>query len=196
MTYLPYERVSLYGTALWDELSEEQRRELSKQELASVASTGLWFEIILIQMLARYAYHQDPQRPHTQYALTEVGDETRHVIMFAKALDRLGMPTYRPPWFVYHLARVYKATARGTTLFAPVLVAEEVTDRLAAGDDERRGDPSAGPHGQPDPCDRGSAPRPLRARGSRAADARDGPDRQADQQHPVGRRRVASSSPR
>ena len=130
LAFLPLERVSLYGTELWDELTPEQRIELSKQELASVASTGLWFEIILIQMLARYAYHQDAQRPHTQYALTEIGDETRHVIMFAKALDRMGTPTYRPNRFVHHLARVYKATARGTALFAPVLVAEELTDRL------------------------------------------------------------------
>ena len=130
LRFLPFERVSLYGTPLWDRLSHEQRRELSKQELASVAGTGLWFEIILIQLLARYAYHQDPQSPHTQYALTEVGDETRHVIMFAKALERMSTPTYRPNRFVHQLARVYKATARGTTLFAPVLVAEELTDRL------------------------------------------------------------------
>ncbi|HEY8302901.1 MAG TPA: diiron oxygenase [Jatrophihabitans sp.] len=130
LAFVPFERVSLYGTELWDGLTHEQRLELSKQELASVASTGLWFEIILIQMLARYAYHQDPQQPHTQYALTEIGDETRHVIMFAKALDRMGTPTYRPNRFVHHLARVYKATARGPALFAPVLVAEEVTDRL------------------------------------------------------------------
>ena len=130
LAYLPMERVSLYGTALWDEMSERQRIELSKLELMSVAGTGLWFEIILIQMLARYAYHQDPQAAHTQYALTEIGDETRHVIMFAKTINRLGAPTFRPRPFVHHLARLYKATARGVTVFAPVLVAEEVTDRL------------------------------------------------------------------
>jgi hypothetical protein len=130
LLFLPLERISIYGTPLWDALTDAQRVELSKQELASVASTGLWFEIILIQMLARYAYHQDPQRPSTQYALTEIGDETRHVIMFAKALDRMGTPTYRPNRFVRQLARLYKATARGTVLFAPVLVAEELTDRL------------------------------------------------------------------
>jgi hypothetical protein len=130
LSFLPFERVSLYGTPLWDELSAEQRVDLSRHELASIAGTGLWFEIILIQMLARHAYREDPQSPHTQYALTEIGDETRHVIMFAKALERMGTPTYRPPRFVHHLARVYKATARGTALFAPVLVAEEVTDRL------------------------------------------------------------------
>ncbi|MEO6885128.1 MAG: diiron oxygenase [Jatrophihabitantaceae bacterium] len=128
--FMPYLRVSLYGTQLWDEMSEDQRRELSKQELASIAGTGLWFEMILIQMLTRWAYHQDPQAPHTQFALTEIGDETRHIIMFAKAISRLGAPTYRPPAPIHHLARVYKALAKGVTVFAPVLVAEEMTDRL------------------------------------------------------------------
>jgi hypothetical protein len=130
MAFMPLERVSLYGTALWDGMTDAQRVELSRQELASIAGTGLWFEIILIQLLARYAYHQDPQAPHTHYALTEIGDETRHVIMFAKAIERMGCPTYRPPAYVHHLARLYKATARGPAVFAPVLVAEEVTDRL------------------------------------------------------------------
>ncbi|MCW2497934.1 diiron oxygenase [Jatrophihabitans sp.] len=130
LAYMPLERVSLFGTALWEQLSETQRVELSKHEMASVASTGLWFEIILIQMLARYAYHQDPQADHTRYALTEIGDETRHVIMFSKAIERMGVPTYRPRRLVHQLARVYKATARGPAVFAPVLVAEEITDRL------------------------------------------------------------------
>jgi hypothetical protein len=128
--YLPFDRVSLYGTPLWDALTPEQRVTLSKHELASVAGTGLWFEIILIQLLARYAYLQDPQAAHTQYALTEIGDETRHVIMFARALEHMDVPAYRPHPVLHHLARVYKAAARGTALFAPVLVAEEVTDRL------------------------------------------------------------------
>jgi hypothetical protein len=130
LKFMPFERTSLYGTALWDRMTHEQRVELSRHELASVASTGLWFELILIQMLTRWAYHQDPQDARTQYALTEIGDETRHILMFAKAIDRLGAPTYRPSGVLHHLARVYKATARGPALFAPVLVAEEMTDRL------------------------------------------------------------------
>jgi P-aminobenzoate N-oxygenase AurF len=130
LNFMPLERTSLYGTKLWDRMTDEQRRELSRQELASVASTGLWFEIILIQLLARWAYHQDPQDPRTQYALTEIGDETRHVVMFAKAIARIGTPTYRPPRLIHELARIYKAAARGPALFAPVLVAEEVTDRM------------------------------------------------------------------
>jgi hypothetical protein len=128
--FMPYERVSLYGTDLWDRMSEEQRRELSRQEIASVASIGLWFELILIQLLARWAYDQDPQDPRSQFALAEIGDETRHITMFAKAIARMGTPTYRPRRLVHRAARLYKATATGPALFAPVLVAEELTDRL------------------------------------------------------------------
>jgi para-aminobenzoate N-oxygenase AurF len=130
MKFMPFERTSLFGTELWDRMTEHQRVELSRQELASVASTGLWFEILLIQMLSRWAYHQDPQDPRTQYALTEIGDETRHVLMFAKAIQRIGTPTYRPRKFVDRLAQVYQALAAGPALFAPVLVAEEITDRM------------------------------------------------------------------
>src|SRR5579885_771878 len=117
LAMMPLERVSLYGTPLWDRMSPEQRVQLARHEMASMAGTGLWFEIILIQMLARYAYEQDPQTPHTQYALTEIGDETRHVIMFAKAISAMGVPTYRPPAYIHHLARLYKATACGPALF-------------------------------------------------------------------------------
>ena len=45
----------------------------------------------------RDAYHRNPQHPRTHYELTEVGDETRHVIMFAKMLAWMGIPAYRPP---------------------------------------------------------------------------------------------------
>ncbi|MGN6607814.1 MAG: AurF N-oxygenase family protein [Jatrophihabitans sp.] len=130
MAFMPLERTSLYGTPLWERMSEQQRIELSRQELASVAGTGLWFEILLIQMLARWCYHQDPQDPRTQYALTEIGDETRHVVMFSKAIKAMGAPTYRPRGLVDKLAQVYQAIAKGPSLFAPVLVAEEITDRL------------------------------------------------------------------
>lgn len=128
--FMPEHRVSLYGTPLWERMSEAQRRELSRLELASIASTGLWFELILIEMLARWAYHQDPQDPRTQYALAEIGDETRHMVMFAKAIARLGAPTYRPSRLVHNLARIYKVAAHGPAVFAPTLVAEEITDRF------------------------------------------------------------------
>lgn len=125
------ERVSLYGTPLWDELDELQRVQLSWHEFASTASVGLWFELVLMQGLLRYAYDQDPHSKHVQYCLTEIGDETRHAVMFARAAERLAPGArYRPHRLVHQLGRLYKTTAAGPSLFASVLVAEETLDRM------------------------------------------------------------------
>ena len=40
-------------------MTEEQRRTLTRQEAASVASTGIWFEMILQQMVLRDMYAKD-----------------------------------------------------------------------------------------------------------------------------------------
>ena len=61
-----------------------------------IARIGLWFEIILMQMLLRYAYDRDPRRQHIQYALTEIADECRHSVMFARMTERYGVPDYAP----------------------------------------------------------------------------------------------------
>jgi hypothetical protein len=127
----PAHRVSLFGTPLWDELDDLQRIQLSWHEFASTASVGLWFEIILMQGLLRYAYDQDPGSQHVQYCLTEIGDETRHSVMFARAAEKLAPGArYRPTRLIHQLGRLYKTVAAGPSLFASVLVAEETLDRL------------------------------------------------------------------
>jgi hypothetical protein len=131
MPALPLHRVSLYGTPMWESMTPEQRVALSWHEFASVASVGLWFEMCLMQALLRYAYDQDPHRPHVQYALTEVGDETRHSVMFARAAELLAPGArYRPYRLVHQLGRIWKTAAAGPAMFASVLVAEETLDRL------------------------------------------------------------------
>lgn len=127
---MPLHRVSLYGTPLWDRLTSEQRIELSRHEIASVMSVGLWFEVILMQMLCRYVYDRDLRDAHPQYAMTELGDETRHSVMFARAVAKLECPDYRPGPALHQLGRLFAHTVGGASMFASVLVAEEVTDRL------------------------------------------------------------------
>jgi P-aminobenzoate N-oxygenase AurF len=119
---------TLYGTAYWQEMTEEQRRELTRQEAASVASTGIWFEMILQQMVLRDFYATDPTDPDFQWALTEIADECRHSIMFARGAAKLGAPAYRPRRGVVELGRAFKTLARGEAAYAAILVAEEVLD--------------------------------------------------------------------
>lgn len=119
---------TLYGTSYWDEMTEDQRRALTRQEAASVASTGIWFEMILQQMVIRDFYAKDATDPAFQWALTEIADECRHSIMFARGAAKLGAPAYRPERHVIELGRVFKAAAFGEAAYAAILVAEEVLD--------------------------------------------------------------------
>ncbi|EWC61828.1 hypothetical protein UO65_2887 [Actinokineospora spheciospongiae] len=119
---------TLYGTSYWDEMTPEQQRELTRHEAASVASTGIWFEMILQQMVLRDFYAKDPTDPAFQWALTEIADECRHSIMFARGAAKLGAPAYRPRRVVVELGRGFKTLAFGEAAYAAILVAEEVLD--------------------------------------------------------------------
>jgi hypothetical protein len=119
---------TLFGTAYWNDMTPEQQRELTRQEAASVASTGIWFEMILQQMLLRDFYAKDPTDPAFQWALTEIADECRHSIRVARGAAKLGAPAYRPGRVAVELGRMFKAIASGEAAYAAILVAEEVLD--------------------------------------------------------------------
>ncbi|WP_031470314.1 AurF N-oxygenase family protein [Sciscionella sediminilitoris] len=128
--FVPPHRSTLYGTKLWDQLTEEQRVELTKHEFASVASNGLWFETLLMQMLLKSFYNTDPTQAHAQYMLTEVADECRHSTMFAKACERVGAPAYGPVPWLRQLAKILPLIAYGPAKYGAILIAEEILDRL------------------------------------------------------------------
>ncbi|MEU5842439.1 diiron oxygenase [Rhodococcus sp. NPDC047139] len=121
---------SLYGTELWERMSEEQRITLTKHEAASIAGTGIWFEMILMQMLVRDLYRHDPATPYVQFGLTEIADECRHSIMFARSAQRNGIPSYRPKRWVRETGRLFKAVARGSLAYGGTLFAEEILDMM------------------------------------------------------------------
>src|SRR6195952_5749099 len=77
-------------------MSDEQRIELTKHEVASVASVGIWFETILNQMLLRSLYDRSMTDAHARFAFTEVADECRHSMMFGRLIETLGCPDYGP----------------------------------------------------------------------------------------------------
>ncbi len=121
---------SLYGTDLWERMSEDQRVTLTEHEAASIAGTGIWFEMILMQMLVRDLYRHDPATPYVQFGLTEIADECRHSIMFARSAQRYGIPSYRPKRWIRETGRLFKAVARGALAYGGTLFAEEILDMM------------------------------------------------------------------
>ncbi|WP_262850305.1 AurF N-oxygenase family protein [Mumia quercus] len=119
---------TLFGTRLWDEMSEEQRVLLTRHEVGSIMQTGIWFEMMLQQLILRDQYAKNPANPEFRFALTEIADECRHSLMFARTCDVLGIPQYLPPRATVELARFLKSTARAEQAYGPILIAEEILD--------------------------------------------------------------------
>jgi hypothetical protein len=126
--FLPPEVLSLFGTPYWDELTEEQRIALSREELANVLSVGVWFENILNRALLLQLLREDPTTPFAHYALTEMGDECRHMTMFGKVIDRVGARSYRMGRIDRFLAAVLPHFLRGSLLWVGALIGEEIFD--------------------------------------------------------------------
>ncbi|MDG4665810.1 diiron oxygenase [Mycobacterium sp. 236(2023)] len=128
--FLPPKSVSLYGTPLWNSMTREEQIELSRQELANTLSAGIWFENILNQALLRKMMHQDPTARATHYELTELGDETRHMVMFGKAIDRIGAKPVRPRRYQRIIINALPFAFQGSALWMAALIGEEIFDSL------------------------------------------------------------------
>jgi hypothetical protein len=128
LMWLPEKRCSLYGTPLWEQLTPEQRIELSRQEMASSCASAVWFETKLMQMLLRHAYDDDARSLHVRHALTEIAEECRHSMMFAKILAREGAMAYGPGRRVKFGGRLIKTFSNPSLTFAGALFVEEFAD--------------------------------------------------------------------
>ncbi|MFI0903643.1 diiron oxygenase [Streptomyces sioyaensis] len=126
--FWPPELVSLYDTPLWRKMSLEQQQDLSRHEAASLASLGIWFEIILMQLLVRHIYDKPVTSAHVRYALTEIADECRHSKMFARMIHKGGAPAYPVSRVHHNLARVLKTVSTTPGSFACTLLGEEILD--------------------------------------------------------------------
>ncbi|MGU3500630.1 diiron oxygenase [Mycobacterium sp. C31M] len=128
--FLPPKVVSLYGTPIWEAMSRAEQIELSRHELVNTLSAGIWFENILNQALLRKMMHQDPTAATTHYELTELGDETRHMVMFGKAIAKVGTEPVRPRLYQRIVINALPFAFRGSVLWVAALIGEEIFDSL------------------------------------------------------------------
>ncbi|MCK7622224.1 diiron oxygenase [Streptomyces sp. RS10V-4] len=128
--FWPPERLTLYGTPLWERMNERQRIELSRHEAAHMAEMGHWFELAIIRLFARYLMARNGLDARAYYALTEMADETRHITMFGRLLTRLDRPPHWVPARVRYPFPLAAALFQDITTFTSALIIEEVLDRL------------------------------------------------------------------
>jgi P-aminobenzoate N-oxygenase AurF len=128
--FLPPKSISLYGTRMWEKMTRAQRIELSRQEFVNTLSAGIWFENILNQALLRAIIHKRPTARATHYALTELGDETRHMVMFGMAIERVGAKAVKPRLYHRMIINALPLVFRGSLLWIAALIGEEIFDSI------------------------------------------------------------------
>ncbi|NKS67743.1 diiron oxygenase [Rhodococcus hoagii] len=121
---------SLYGTELWDRMTDEQRITLTKHEAASVAGTGIWFEMILMQMLLRDIYSHDPATRTSSSRSTRSPTSAGTPRCFARSAQRFGIPSYRPKRWIRNTARCSSRPRRARSRTAERCSREEILDMM------------------------------------------------------------------
>lgn len=117
--FLPEHRVSLYGTKLWNKMTEEQRRELGRHEIVSILSFGIYAENLLSSALLRMSAKGALTDQKSLYALTEIGDESRHSTMFARLINKTGVPPYKLPKGFLSFAKILHFVPLGPSVSGP-----------------------------------------------------------------------------
>ncbi len=128
--FAPEQISSLYGTPIWNGLSRDHRIELTRCELANNLGFGVWVETLFVQMLARHSLGFDPRSAHLRYALTEIGDETRHSGMFSRLLVKLDRGPYTYNLVDRTATDLLRALSTEPLAFVAVLFVEEIFDAL------------------------------------------------------------------
>ncbi|MGE2728448.1 AurF N-oxygenase family protein [Mycolicibacterium vaccae] len=128
--FLPPRVVSLYGTPMWEQMTREQQIELSRLEFVNLLSAGVWFENILNQALLRGLMHADVTSASTHYSLTELGDETRHMVMFGRTIAAVGGEAFRPKRYQRMIINGLPLVFQKSVLWIAALVGEEIFDAL------------------------------------------------------------------
>jgi P-aminobenzoate N-oxygenase AurF len=88
---LPDELLTLVNVPdLFDQLTDEQKRVLAREEFASIVDTGVRFESVLMAGFSMDILSRpDLTDPRVTYLLHEMGEETRHSRLFVRLLQQV-----------------------------------------------------------------------------------------------------------
>ncbi|MGV9612630.1 diiron oxygenase [Nocardia xishanensis] len=142
--WLPPERVSLYGSTLWELLTPEQRRELGKHELVSMLGIGIYAQSMVSMLMFRDVVEsRDPVDDHTRFTLAAIRDESRNSTMYSRLINATGLPPYRLPAPLRALTKLTLWIPDGPSALGFRLLVEEMAAQLLR---ELTADPDIQPH--------------------------------------------------
>ncbi|MFB7718474.1 diiron oxygenase [Nocardia sp. NPDC056100] len=118
----------LFETSIWADLSEQDRQELTKREVAHFLGVAIWLEVALQIVLLRRNHSADPTRSEVKFLFNECADENLHSLMFAQAIEQLGQRHCRLDRSMKAAGWLFRTFAWGEVAYAIVLAGEEIFD--------------------------------------------------------------------
>lgn len=118
----------LFGTPLWEGMSEEERVRLTRCEVAQFLGIGIWLEVGLQVALLRASHSADPGRPDIKFLFNECADENLHSLMFANAIESIGSHFYPRDRMLDFFGWLFRHIAWDEVAYGIVLAGEEIFD--------------------------------------------------------------------
>ncbi|WP_043737360.1 diiron oxygenase [Nocardia asiatica] len=118
----------LFGTPIWQSLSETDRARLTRREVTHFLGVAIWLELSLQVALLRLNYSTPPNRPDMQFLLNECADENMHSLMFVGAIDQLGTDLYELDRSTRFFGWMFRMLAWEEVAYGVVLAGEEIFD--------------------------------------------------------------------
>lgn len=118
----------LFGTPMWDSMSESDRVQVTRNEVAQFLSVGIWLEVGLQVALLRASHSANPARPDIKFLFNECADENLHSLMFANAIESIGSKFYPRDRMLDFFGWVFRHIAWDEVAYGIVLAGEEIFD--------------------------------------------------------------------
>ncbi|WP_405180695.1 diiron oxygenase [Nocardia sp. NBC_01377] len=118
----------LFGTRTWASLSEAERSELTRSEVAQYLGVGIWLELGLQVALLRRNHSADPSRADVRFLLNECADENLHSLMFVNAISSIGARFYPRDRSFGVFGWLFRTFAWSEVAYGIILAGEEMFD--------------------------------------------------------------------
>lgn len=118
----------LFGTPVWEGMSESDRIRLTRSEVAQFLSVGIWLEMGLQVALLRASHSANPARADVKFLFNECADENMHSLMFVNAVESIGSHFYERDRMLDFFGWVFRHLVWGEVAYGIVLAGEEIFD--------------------------------------------------------------------
>lgn len=132
-SWFPERLSTLYGSEIWESLSDEDRTELGRHELVNALSFGVYVESALIMLHFRdVSENRGLVDDFSRYSLKSIQEESRNSFMFTRLINKTGLGVYRlSPFKARALSTLTPFLPAGATTAGVALLAQEAVHSFA-----------------------------------------------------------------